>query len=96
MPALERLQSTYGDRGLQVLGIALDEADMVRAYGDEMGINYPSLLALEQGPALMAGLGGSGALPFSAIVDRTGRVVETRLGVYEAEELDAAVTALID
>ena len=46
IPDLIRLQERYPDH-LQVIGISTDEGDpsLVRAFADEMGMNYPVVMA---------------------------------------------------
>ncbi|MGD8429861.1 MAG: TlpA disulfide reductase family protein, partial [Ectothiorhodospiraceae bacterium] len=41
MPLLVDLQDKYGDQGLQIVGVALDRPDAVKAFADKMGLNYP-------------------------------------------------------
>jgi peroxiredoxin len=43
-PALQRLWEEYGDRGVQFLGVNLnDDPAAARAYEEEFGITYPSV-----------------------------------------------------
>ncbi len=82
MPDLVSWQKELQENGLQVIGIALDDADSVRDYLKESPVNYPILLAPEVGAALSAELGNSmGVLPFSAFVDRYGIVEFTHTGL---------------
>ena len=41
VPALVELQQSLGSKGLQVVGVALDEADAVRGFAREHGVDYP-------------------------------------------------------
>ena len=95
IPLLAAAQDTYGDQGLQIIGIALDDGDEVRRFGDEVGINYPSLLAPDSGLELMERFGNRGSLPFSVLVDRYGRVQTTKLGAYTETELEGALETLL-
>jgi thiol-disulfide isomerase/thioredoxin len=82
MPDLVRWQSELKKKGLQVIGIAVDDADSVRAYLKESPVNYPILLAPEVGSTLSAELGnGMGVLPFSAFVGRDGIIEFTHTGL---------------
>ncbi len=72
-----------GGDGVQVVGIALDEAQAVRTFLRDHGITYPSLVDAA-GPA-DAGvrLGNpAGVLPYSVLVSAEGRVLKTRIGPF--------------
>ncbi len=82
MPDLVRWQNELMKKGLQVIGIAVDDADSVRAYLKESPVNYPILLAPETGALLSAELGNRmGVLPFSVFVGRDGIVELTHTGL---------------
>src|SRR5687767_5345616 len=44
IPLLVKLQARHRDRGLQLVGIAIDRPDKVRPYAKEMGMNFPILI----------------------------------------------------
>lgn len=96
IPLLIEKQAALGARGLQVVGIAVDQVDKVRAYAQEMGINYPLLIgeleAMELGRAVGNELGG---LPYTLVVDRDGRIARTELGILNADKIDAMVEPLL-
>ena len=79
IPDLIRLQERYPDH-LRVVGISTDEGDPadVKAFAEEMGINYPVVLAT---PELSRQFPGVFALPTSFIVDPEGRIVQTHIGL---------------
>ena len=84
-----------GGDGVQVVGIALDEAQAVRAFLRDHGITYPSLIDAA-GPA-DAGvrLGNpAGVLPYSVLVSADGRLLKTRIGPF-ADVGDIAAWARI-
>lgn len=96
IPALIRTQSRYGVRGLQVIGIALDDAARVRPFAAEMGINYPTLLAGIDGLDLAAAAGNKvGALPFTVYLDRQGKVVRAELGGVDDAKLADHIEPLL-
>jgi thiol-disulfide isomerase/thioredoxin len=96
IPLLDAAQQQYASRGLQVVGIAIDNAANVRQYATSMKIDYPLLLADSAAVGLMRSLGNaSGGLPFTVLLDRSGRLVDRRLGPYSAAELQAAVATLL-
>ena len=96
IPLLGAAQQQFQTRGLQVVGIAIDNAANVREYGLSIRIGYPVLLADSAGIDVMRSLGNtSGGLPFTVLLDRKGRLIERRLGPYTAASLEAAVAALL-
>ena len=73
MPMLQALHSEFGSEGFQVLGIALDDAERVREFVTELGIEYPNLFG--SGDVILTGLNygnASGTLPYSVLIDREG------------------------
>lgn len=73
IPDLIEMQSDLGEEGIQIVGISLDHQgqDVVEAFADEAGINYPILL--DDGK-VAAQFGGVYALPTTIIVDREGMI----------------------
>ncbi len=83
MPDLQAFADAQGSAGVQVVGIALDEADSVAAFLRRHGIGYPVLVDAA-GPA-DAGvrLGNpAGVLPYSVLVSADGRLLKTRIGPF--------------
>lgn len=71
IPTLIELQDKYADRGVRILGIALDGIEPVREFADEYQINYPLFLAGNRIAMYNAAFGNpSGSLPFTVILDR--------------------------
>lgn len=95
MPEFVKVQARYGGRGFTFVGIALDEPAAVRDFARRLGINYPILLGGAAGSALAHELGSRGALPFSVILDREGRVVATHLGTLSEAELERLLRPLL-
>lgn len=75
MPALMKLREAYKARNFEIIGIALDTRDAVNAFIDPLGIDYPVLLAEQEGIGLSQEYGNQlGALPYSVIIDRQGLI----------------------
>ena len=71
IPALIELQKNYAERGIKILGIALDGKDPVEQFAGEYQINYPLFLAGNRIAMYNAAFGNpSGSLPFTVILDR--------------------------
>ena len=89
MPAFTRVQSRWGSRGVQIVGLSDEDAAKVARFGRELAINYPLWVGTSAGE-LSRRLGNtSGVLPHSAILDGSGRVLEQKVGPYNEAELEA-------
>lgn len=96
IPGFIALQDQLGARGLQMVGIALDEPDKVQAYSDEAGINYPLLLGGASAVALSQASGNRlGGLPYSVVFDRKGNAVASLVGEVSQARLEALVKPLL-
>ncbi len=92
IPDFVRERSRFKDKGIEVLGIALeDNAVPVRDFAKAYEMDYPVLLAKDKGIALMQALGNTKAgLPFTLAIDRRGNVVARKLGPMKKAEVEAA------
>ena len=90
MPELQRFSASQGARGVQVVGIALDEPDAVRAFLQRVPVRYPILIDAP-GPADAGVRLGNlrGVLPYSVLIDADGVVRARRVGPFAPGELDA-------
>ena len=96
IPALIRVQQRLGPAGLQILGIAIDQTDKVQPYAAEMGINYPILVGELEAMELARQAGNElGGLPFSVILDRSGKAVRAELGKLDEKKLETIVRPLL-
>ena len=96
MPEFVRAQNEFGARGLQFVGIAVDQADKVEQFSGEFGLNYPSLIGGFGAVELSKALGNKlAALPFTVVVDRQGRIAHTQLGQLKPDKLRAIVNKLL-
>jgi thiol-disulfide isomerase/thioredoxin len=95
IPIFVKLQGRHGARGLQFIGVAIDQREKVDSFAREFGMNYPVLLGGLEVIDLSRRAGNRlGALPFTMIIDRAGRVAGVQLGVIKEAKLEAMVQAL--
>ena len=89
MPALDAFARRQGANGVQVVGIALDEADAVRSFLDARPVGY-AVLVDSPGPAdSSVRLGNArGVLPYSVLVGADGRILKQWAGPLEPDDLD--------
>ena len=95
MPQFVATQARDGAKGVQFVGIAVDDVDKVRVFAREIGLNYPTLIGGYGAIELSRTLGNDlAALPFTIVLDREGRVVHTQLGPLRAAKLDGLLAEL--
>ncbi len=93
---LTRLQQDYASRGLQVVGIALDDPHKAGEFASELAVNYPILVGSID--TILAGRrygNRSGMLPYTVLVDSDGIVRWAYLGALKQKELEAQIKALL-
>lgn len=90
MPELQRFAATQGANGVQVVGIALDDAVNVHEFLQKIPVSYPILLDTP-GPADAGVRLGNpkGVLPYSVLVSADGRLLKQRIGPFASGEIDA-------
>jgi thiol-disulfide isomerase/thioredoxin len=88
IPDFIRLQKEFGDKGVQFVGIAADQADKVTLFSNEFQINYPLLIGNYGALDLAKRVGNRiSALPFTVVLDRNGRLVHRQLGILKVDKL---------
>lgn len=96
MPMLMDLQRQYGPHGLQVVGIALDDAQSASNFVETFGITYPILLGLEDVFTTSMAYGNEeGVLPYSVLVDKTGVVRWQYAGIIQHEKITGLLSDLL-
>jgi len=101
MPALSALyqqiqQASGAPRPrVEFIGVAIDRADQVAEFARRSPVSYPLVVAGAAGSELGRALGNeAGALPFTAVIDSNGRVVERTLGIVNPEKLRTLLNRL--
>jgi thiol-disulfide isomerase/thioredoxin len=96
IPQFVQLQQELGPRGLQFVGIAVDDPQAVKTYAAGARVNYPLLLGDETSIELSRQLGNRfQALPFSAIFDRSGRLLYTQTGQLTVTTIREQIAAAL-
>jgi len=90
IPALIEAQQAYAARGVRILGIAFDHPEQVRRFAAEYQIEYPLFLAGNRSAMYNAAFDNpSGALPYTALLDRDLRIVFRHHGELQPQMLRA-------
>jgi len=96
IPAFVELQQQYESKGLQFIGIALQEAEEVRGFMEEFNVNYPSLVGGDEVIQAAKRLGNDiGALPYTVIIDTSGEIVFTRRGPLSKNDAESVIKTLL-
>lgn len=95
MPGFSRLQNAFSAKGIQFVGIGIDSEDKIRQFSQDLPVSYPLLVG---GAALMGltdQLGDhQGGLPFTVILGRDGKPLQTRLGLWPESDLKKVLIGL--
>jgi peroxiredoxin len=96
MPEFEAIHAEYAKKGLQVIGIALDDAEPVKEFIASKKITYPILMGEDQGMKIAHDLGNIvNTVPFTVIVDKKGHLIKSQMGTLTREQLLGLVTPLL-
>ncbi len=93
IPGFIALQKEYGDRGLVVIGVSLDDQGLaiVKRFVADLGMNYQVVLG---DVTLMQAFGGT-AIPTTVIIDRTGNIVARHVGFTPRETFENEIKPLL-
>ena len=80
MPWFVDLQKKYGPQGLQVLGVAMDDANPkdISEFAKKMNVNYPIVVGKEE---VGNQYGGIPYLPSTFYISRDGKIVDRVFGL---------------
>ena len=97
IPLLEGLSAEWANRGIAVIGIAVDHRDQVASFARELKIPYPLLIG-EQEALDVAGRFGvdSPVFPFTVFTDRRGEVVALYVGELGKPQADLILSTVQD
>ena len=88
MPQIEAVHRDYGRRGLVVLGVNSEPADVASSYLRENGYSFPTLV--DNGGLVGRQYGVSG-IPTTVVIDSAGRVSSYLVGLHSEKDIRAAV-----
>lgn len=96
IPEFIAAQEKYRDKGLVLIGIAVDQSDRVASFSRDFGINYPVVVGELDAFSLAEAMGNpQGALPFTVILSRAGEIVHSHLGRIKIEEIEKIIKPLL-
>ncbi len=96
IPGFVRLQERHGARGLQLVGIAIDQPGKAADFAREFGINYPVLIGGPESLDLLRAVGNRQAvMPYTVLIDRQGKVASRQPGGLKENRLEQLVKPLL-
>ena len=96
IPLFVRIQEEFADKNIQFVGISIDQADKIREFAQEFKINYPLAVAGIEAIETSRRIGNkAGVLPYTVIIDRSGKVAERMLGAISETRLRQTLKPLI-
>ena len=93
MPALDKLQTAHAAAGLRVIGVSTEDADDIRAFVKEHKLGYT---IARDGDATVSQAYDVAALPMVVLIDKTGTVRDVLFGAGRDDQIETAVTKLLD
>jgi thiol-disulfide isomerase/thioredoxin len=92
MPDFASLRAQYRPKGVEFVGIAIDNSTNVMQFLEHHPVDYPILIGEGAAHSLARQLGNpSGALPYTIVLDRDGDIVLSHLGRLPRATLEATL-----
>ncbi len=97
IPYLIRYQGQYAAKGLQIIGVGLDEMKKLRNFVRTVGINYPILRADPEDyyPLLSQWGNPFGTLPYTVVIGRQGKFILMQQGIFSDKAFTEIVLPLL-
>ena len=95
IPHFIEFQQKYGAKGLQVVGVSVDDpVDKLAPYVKEMGMNYPVLQGLGH-DAVQDAYGPILGIPVSVMISRDGKICATHTGLTGKDVFEKEIESLL-
>ena len=95
IPWFVEFQETYGDKGLVVLGLSVDDTpEQMRPFIAEYQVNYPMLVGLGR-EDFQEAYGPVWGLPITFMIDREGTLCRKHIGIGTKEEFEKDLADLL-
>ncbi len=97
IPRFVRYQKKYADKGLQIIGIGLDDKDKLKNVERSLEINYPTMVISQQkGAKLLEKFGDEQQIvPYTLLIDKDGSIVYIHRGSMQNEDFEEYVLPLL-
>lgn len=96
MPALSRFFEQHRAQGVQLVGISTDDLEKIKAFIQDSPVSYPVLAGDAEAMTLSEQLGNDkDALPYTVIIDPSGKIITTFFGRIDETTLEQALKPLL-
>lgn len=93
IPSFVELYDKYRDRGVQIVGVALDREEKVREFVRGFGVDYP--VGVDAGGKLAREFGGIRSIPTTFVLDKAWRVYRKYVGYRDKSVFERDIQALL-
>ena len=95
-PLFVALQEEYGKRGVQFIGVAIDDLQKVVDFTDTYGVNYPMLVGAEDAISIAKQYGNRfGSLPYTVVINRQGKITYIQNGELKRDVAEKTINTLL-
>jgi len=96
IPVLMNAEKKYAAKAVKLVGIGIDSAAKIEEFAAALSMNYALLIGSMEALDLTNKLGNrAGVLPYTVVLDRSGKVAYTHAGALTEGALDAALAPLL-
>lgn len=95
VPMLVAAQREFGDQGVQIIGLAVDDADTAARFARDYDINYPVLADTRAVMRVQDQLRAGQGLPVTLVIGRQGRIEARAVGEITRDDLDEMLAPLL-
>jgi thiol-disulfide isomerase/thioredoxin len=96
MPTLDLLQQEFKQQNVLFVGIGIDSPSNIRQFLEKTPISYPIMIGGMDGSAIAKELGNTqGALPYTIVINASGKAVSSKLGTISEEELRNSIKSAL-
>ena len=94
IPHFKELYTQYKDKGVQIIGLALDEDGeaSVRPFAQQNQINYPLAIATQE---IVSSFGGIRGIPTTYILDKQGNIAKKWVGYQDKAVFEKEIQTLL-
>lgn len=94
IPHFKELYTQYQPKGLEIIGIALDQGGVadVAPFARELAINYPLVIG---NPQVVESYGGIRGIPTTFLIDKKGRIAAKYVGYQDKQVFEKEIQRLL-
>jgi thiol-disulfide isomerase/thioredoxin len=96
MPALDQVSKEYSSKNVLFVGIGIDSPSNIREFVQKTPVSYPIVIGGLEGSNLTKQMGNTqGALPYTVVINPSGKSTFTKLGKISEDELKKAINGAL-